>query len=138
LITPNQVQPNPSPDLFSDSVQSGGGSVSITNIFGAVPVVTGGGVVTAAGKTLTFLIPGQYLLVIELTGTVFISASTITGTAFSAAGLLSPVINSASTAIFEEYLIIVGAANETVIISPSATTVTDAVMQIAPYTAANL
>lgn len=58
-----------------------GVSPSPAAVFGTTPTTTGAQLCTATGSTLTFAMPGTYMVQIQATGTVFASVFPLTGTA---------------------------------------------------------
>ncbi len=87
----------------SSSVHSGGEKISSVGgsnaaVFGTTQTITGTTYATATGTTMTFVVPGEYLVVLYATGTT-LANPTRSGTA-SASYLASPTFGTATSAYF--------------------------------------
>lgn len=135
LITPQSDQTG---EALGESVKvSGGGVISRTAMFGTAPVLLGGLPCTATGKVLTFNRVGNYLVEINLVGTVFtgVPANAGTCTATSLVG----VFNAAATSLLCSYIVKVNNVGETLDLdwTAVATTVTASITRVGSYAYSN-
>lgn len=133
LITPNSAAFVA--NLQSEIISAGGGSVSATEIFGAVPTFGGNVNIATAGatNTITFNQVGQYLVDFQFIGTM--TSDTFGGTAASVAQF-SGTVASGSTAS-ATCRVNITAPGQTLTNTIGGGTVTGCVCRIAPYTYAN-
>lgn len=121
--------------LQRSALITSGGTTSKTAYLGASPVVTGGLAVTGVTNTITFSDTGQFLVVVDCTGTVFTGgAPTQTGTA-TVTPLYTTLINAAATNAAGVYLVSVPSSGLTLALDWSgvSTTITSSLTRIAPY-----
>jgi len=115
----------------------GSGSVSDTAYLGTAATVTGGLPVTGAGNTLTFGQVGQFIAIIDLVGTAFVSgAPSNTGTATATfLGTGTTVRDTGNTNMVGYIRVTVNNIGETVIYNwdAMATTLTGSTVRIAQY-----
>ncbi len=116
----------------------GSGAVSKTNVFGASAVSTGAVIANASGSTLTFNIPGQYLVNFIVTaGTVLTNAGAPGGTASNKQNLWDSV-TAAGTTMTSLYRVNIASAGQTLILDYSgAGTVTATTTRVSSWNYGN-
>lgn len=116
----------------------GSGSVSKASVFGTAATSVGAAIASGSGSTLTFNIPGQYLVNFIVTaGTTLINAGAVGGTATTKSNLWDSV-TSAATTMTSLYRVNVTSAGQTLVLDYSgANTVTATNTRISSWNYAN-
>lgn len=120
--------------------------VNCTNESAAAPLgdqdfgVTGAlGVTRVSGTTFSISVPGQYMVMINSTGTNITQAARVTVVSgASEVGTTTAAINAAATASVSFCPVKMNTASDTVSVSVTATTLTSTVLRICPYTFDNV
>lgn len=108
-----------------------GGTVSKTAFFGTAPTTAGGLLVVPSAMTITFNLVGQFLVVLDLAGTV-LTYPTLTGTAASSYATMAISVGTNSTAFVCAILVTVTALGQTLVFTDGgSSTVTSANARIA-------
>jgi hypothetical protein len=117
-----------------------GGGITPTNLFGNAPVSNGVLGTTPSVNTITFAVPGAYVVSVVMTGTS-ITALSLSGSSTASAtnNLVSgvgAVFNTADTQLAWVFTVVTNAANQNVIFTCTASTVTSFTAFIAATTTA--
>ncbi len=75
------MTPQRSNDVDLSTFIAGVSGTATTSWFGTSPTSSGGGAFTASGSTLTCVIPGDYLVMVQFSAATSVSSATTTGTA---------------------------------------------------------
>jgi len=110
----------------------GNGSVSKTAMFGATPTITGTLQVTGLNAVLTFQTTGQFLVTLDMTGTVFVAQSTVSASTAAVVNLLA-LGNAAGTEQVEQYTVNVTSVGQTFSAVQNSTTLTAVNCRIGSY-----
>jgi len=126
------------PQLNSDisGIQYGGKIVGATTMTGANPLgiapvvdAQSNGISVDATSTITFAVPGTYIVSTTLTGTV-LSNTILTNVSGTAVTEVGDAANAAATSMVASYTVVTSIANATAQLTATATTVTASVVLI--------
>lgn len=108
------------------------GAIAKNNVFGNTPTVTGSVLASAKNNTLTFALPGQYSITIEIVGTGLVNPTAIVSSGSFL--LVDSTVTGSSTLITVQYIINVPTPSMTFIIDGTgSTTITGDTTRVAGY-----
>lgn len=131
-----QLPPTGLSSLITSERIDGGLSVSKSAIFGTAPTLAGSQMATALSQTLTFILPGEYLVNLTLSGTgLTLVSPAITGTS-TTTQVVASCVDAGGVLLSGTFLVVTTAPNQTTVLNYTALSgsVTGSTTRITEYT----